>query len=493
MIRTTLLWMLIAFLAAYSWRDWYKSLCGLILLMAVVEHPDFPKSIMGVQGMNPWNILLAVITLAWAASRSRERLKWDMPRRFRNLLIIYFTIVMVAFLRMILDMDAMAADAAALGVEVPSVLSLVSEHLVNCFKWVIPGILLFDGCRSEQRFRLATYSIVAVYVLLAVQVIRWMPLAGLTSGSDLEERSLKILLNEIGYHRVNMAMLLAGGSWAIFCARVLPNSRFLFWMAIWLSGVVFVGLALTGGRMGLVTWAVLAMFFGLFKWKKVVLLAPIGVALMITFVPAVKERMSQGFTEQTIDTNVNIESTQYATEGPHMYTVTAGRTFAWKFVLEKIGEAPLMGYGREAMKRTGLATFLWVEFGESFPHPHNAYLEWILDNGFIAIIPILIFYYLIVKTSLELFRDEGNKYSVAIGGITLSLVLALLVAAIGSQTFYPREGAVGMWCGIGLLVRVYVQRARMQKEALKTGRAPAPENMWGVKDNRPPYQRYRHA
>lgn len=70
MIRTTLLWMLVAFLAAYSWRDWYKALCGLILLMAVVEHPDFPKTVMGVQGINPWNILLFVVFFAWLDRKS---------------------------------------------------------------------------------------------------------------------------------------------------------------------------------------------------------------------------------------------------------------------------------------------------------------------------------------------------------------------------------------------------------------------------------------
>lgn len=493
MIRTTLLWMLVAFLAMYSWRDWYKALCGLILLMAVVEHPDFPKSVMGVQGMNPWNILLAVITVAWATSRGREGLKWDMPPRFRNLLIIYFTIVIVAFLRMIVDIGAMVATAEAYGAEAPSVMSLFSEDLVNCLKWVIPGILLFDGCRNEERFRLATYCVLAVYVLLAIQVIRWMPLANLTSGSDLEDRSLKILLNEIGYHRVNMAMLLAGGSWAIFCARVLPNSRFLLNLAILFSAIVFFAMALTGGRMGFVTWAALAVFFGIFKWRKVMILAPIVLALMIAFVPAVKERMMQGFTEESIDTNVNIESLQYGNQqGPHMYTVTAGRTFAWKFVVEKIGESPLAGYGREAMSRTGLSTFLYLEYGESFPHPHNAYLEWVLDNGIIALIPILIFYWLVIKMGIELFRDEGNKYSVAIGGVTLALVLALLIAAMGSQTFYPREGSVGMWCAIGLSLRVWLQKEYVRKQSLKSGSAVTPENMWGFKDDRAPYQRYRY-
>ena len=53
MIRLTALWLFVAFLSAYAWKDWYKSLCGLILLMAVYQHPDFPNALMGVQGMNP--------------------------------------------------------------------------------------------------------------------------------------------------------------------------------------------------------------------------------------------------------------------------------------------------------------------------------------------------------------------------------------------------------------------------------------------------------
>lgn len=494
MIRTTLLWMLVAFLAAYAWRDWYKSLCGLILLMAVVEHPDFPKSIMDVQGLNLWNVLLAVIFVAWLASRGREGLRWDMPARFRNLLILYFGIVVVSFVRMLLDLDPLAQMASIVGVEPPSVASLLSEHMINSLKWVVPGLLLYDGCRSEERLRLATYCVLAVYVLLAIQVIRWMPLSALISGSDLEDRSLKILINEIGYHRVNMAMILAGGTWALFCARVLPESRLLFTGAIFFSGIVFFGLALTGGRMGFVTWGAIALFFGAIKWKKVVVLAPIALALIIMFVPAVKERMMQGFTEDSIDTNVSIESLQYGDqEGPHLYTVTAGRTFAWKFVLEEIAKAPLLGIGREGMKRSGAAIFLYTEYGESFPHPHNAYLEWILDNGIISLLPVLLFYYLVIRVAMELFRDETNKYSVAIGGVTLSLVLALLIAAMGSQTFYPREGSVGMWCAIGLALRVYVQKQHLERLRRKSGKNVEARKMWDMKDERLPYQRYRYG
>ena len=136
------------------------------------------------------------------------------------------------------------------------------------------------------------------------------------------------------------------------------------------------------------------------------------------------------------------------------YTVTSGRSFAWPFVLEKIAERPLVGHGRDAMIRTGTAAMLWYNYGEEFPHPHNLYLQWILDNGILGAIPVFAMFFIFVRRSLFLFRDTYDLTCVTIGGVTLALLLAFLIAGIGSQTFYPREGAVGMWCAIGLMLRV---------------------------------------
>ena len=60
-IRITALYIFVTFLCIYAWKDWFKSLCGLILLMAVIEHPDMPKTVLGIQGLNPWNVLFAMI------------------------------------------------------------------------------------------------------------------------------------------------------------------------------------------------------------------------------------------------------------------------------------------------------------------------------------------------------------------------------------------------------------------------------------------------
>jgi O-antigen ligase len=161
-----------------------------------------------------------------------------------------------------------------------------------------------------------------------------------------------------------------------------------------------------------------------------------------------------------------------------LYTITAGRNVAWPYVIDKIADSSLTGHGREAMQRTGIATFLWQELGEGFPHPHNAYLQWLLDNGLLGFVPVLAFYVMLLKYSISLFRDDRNPVFISIGGVSLSLILTLLVASVGSQSFYPREGAVGMWCAIGLMLRIFVQRSGLEGGVSSGFVAVSDEELW---------------
>lgn len=461
MIRLTLLALFVAFLCVYAWRDWYKSLCGLILMMAVIEHPDMPKELMGIQGLNPWNITLLFVVMAWAKERRNEGLKWDMPGGTTFLLVVYLITVLIGFFRLLGQSDQFFAVYAMQGLEVPGIANLWSEFIINTIKWVLPGLLLFDGCRNRTRLNWAVVATLGIYLLLAVQVIRWMPMSTITSGAQLTERSLKILVNEVGYHRVNLAVMLAGAAWAIFAVRPLTTLKaHHFWISA-ASLVTVFGLALTGGRAGYATWAAVGFLLAMLRWRKYLIIAPIIVGIVISFVPAVQERFTQGFTAETRDTNERLHGAVQIQGGePDAYTITAGRNVAWPYVIDKIADAPFFGYGREGMQTTGTSARLWAELGENFPHPHNAYLQALLDNGFVGAVPIFLLYLILLKRSVSLFRDSRSPMFIAVGGMALGLVVALLIGSMGSQSFYPREGSVGMWCAIGLMMRVYVERAK---------------------------------
>ena len=142
MIRLTLLSTAFLIVGIYAWKDWYKSLCALIVMMAFLGHHDVPRTMFGVEGLNPWHLLLLVIILAWLAQRKREGLGGYPPRTFVLLLIAFLGIVTTAFLRLMFDHQDLGFDART-G-------SLIGEYLVNPVKWIVPGLLLFDGCRSRS-------------------------------------------------------------------------------------------------------------------------------------------------------------------------------------------------------------------------------------------------------------------------------------------------------------------------------------------------------
>ena len=149
-------------------------------------------------------------------------------------------------------------------------------------------------------------------------------------------------------------MMLAGASWAMLAAVPLARKR-------WQQALIVIGAlaiayaqALTGGRMGYVTWGVVGLTMGLLRWRRYLLLAPLMVIGISLAVPGAAERMLQGFGEKTAADEVVTND----------YEVTSGRTLIWPYVTAKIMESPLIGYGRLGMDRTGLAARLWRAGGE---------------------------------------------------------------------------------------------------------------------------------
>jgi O-antigen ligase len=459
-MRIYVLFLLVAFLSVYAYRDWFKSLCGLILLMAVIEHPDMPKNIMNVQGFNPWNLLMLNVAIAWFIDRTRKGVVWDMPRHINVLLLLYLGVILVAFARAFIDQSHLDNMSAG---------TLVSEHLINAIKWVFPGMLLFDGCRTQERYTKALACILLLYVFLAIQVTKWMLPYTAFGGAELEATSRKLILNEIGYHRVNMSMMLAGASWAILATVVLMKRRWQKVAIVMTFVMIAYAQAMTGGRMGYVTWGVVGLVMCMIRWRKYlvgVVLVPLIIAAAL---PGARERLFYGF-EETNPLGEQVTNT---------YEVTAGRTLIWPYVVDKIMESPILGYGELAMERTGLSEFLRLQLIEEFSHPHNAYFQLLLDSGLIGFLIIMTFWSIILWHAVRLCLDTRLPAFVAIGGVTCSLVLALLVAGMGSQTFYPREGAVGMWAAIGLMMRVWVQRRRLTapKTEIRTTHKPQPPAM----------------
>lgn len=441
-IRITALYLLVGSLVVYAWKDWFKSLCGLILLMAVMKHPDMPSKMFGIQGMNPWNFLFVVVFFAWIANRRQEGLTWDMPNHISLLLLMYVGVIIVGVLRAVFDRSH---------IEYYPLSSLISEELINSIKWIIPGLLLFDGARTRSRVLMALVCLLAFYFLTAVQVVRYMPFTALVDSGVMNHARIG-LGKYMGYSAPDIGTMLAGAGWGMLA--VLPLVRKRIWRIAVLAaaGVIFLGQALTGGRMGYVGCGIVGLILCLIKWRKYLLLFPVAIVLLPVVFPGAAERMLQGFDQTDVTGQTTIDRR----------TVSSGRLVIWPYVIDEICASPLIGYGRLAMQRTGLSERIEAEGIESgFPHPHNMYLETLLDNGLIGSLPIFLFWSFMVVYSIKLFVNPNNLYS-AVGGLSLSLAMTSLVTGLGGQHVYPQEQTFGIWTGIFLSLRIYVEEKTAQ-------------------------------
>jgi O-antigen ligase len=446
-LRVIALYLFVAGLSIYAWKDWFKSLCGLILLMAVMEHEDMPKAMFGIQGLNVWNVLFVAILLSWLARHCREGMTWELPVHMNILLLMYLAVILIGVFRAIMDRSY---------IENYPVRSLVSEELINTIKWVLPGLLLFDGCRTRRQVIMALVCLLAVYLLINAQVVlRLPPSAVLSASGGIDD--VRAMCQDIGYNACDLSAMLAGVSWALLATLPMIGARpcrVMIWAA---AGLTAYGQALTGGRAGYLAWGATGLVLGLLKWRKYLVLAPVIVILLPLIFPGAASRMFEGFGQTDVSGQETVDN----------YRTTSGRTLIWPHVLDKIPHSPLIGYGRLAMRRTGLTEFLGQTYGEAeaFPHPHNMYLETLLDNGLVGSLPLFLFWAIMIRHAARLFRSVNHLYS-AVGGLALCLMLAQLFAGIGAQHFYPREGTMCMWTAMFLALRVSVEEKRVQASEL---------------------------
>jgi O-antigen ligase len=121
----------------------------------------------------------------------------------------------------------------------------------------------------------------------------------------------------------------------------------------------------------------------------------------------------------------------------------------WKPLLPEIWNSPIWG--------NGLASTMWsapMRAGAMVPagHPHNAYLEAVLDMGFLGLALLLYFYWLVWRG----FRSLGSNAFLSpemrglFQGASAALVCFLVTGGTGSS-LRPEPEFGFLWLAIGMM------------------------------------------
>jgi len=440
MIRLTALYLFVAGLMLLSIRRWFLALCGLLFLTVIMQHPSMPREIAGFQGLNPWNAAFLFIFIMWLVNR-----RTDPPRAGTSIhagivFVSFVTILVLAGLVAVTDARAIKSD---MGVQL-SIKDVLIETIVNPLKFLIVGLMFYDGATTRGRIRQALFAAVSSGMVYAALMYKTMKLGVFTMDFSAARRATDKL---IGLYANDMAEVLAFSMWgAVFLVFLIHRNVLRIPWLVATAAIVPAFLSLKS-RAGFLAFALTGMALGALRWRKILLALPITVLLVVLFAPDVVDRVMTGV----------------SSEGPVEHdwdAISAGRTtYLWPAALAQIGQSPIVGHGRLAILRTGSFDTILDALGRVPAHPHSSYLEILLDAGAVGLIVCLACIVGIFRASWRLLRERNDPLMTTIGAVGVIAIVTELSAGVAGSSFYPSQSAVPYLCVWGVAVRVAREKA----------------------------------
>ncbi|MCG3132050.1 MAG: hypothetical protein FLDDKLPJ_02860 [Phycisphaerae bacterium] len=455
-MRVYALYVFTLILMGASMRDWFIGACGLLLTSLILEHPDYPNSMMGVSGVNPWNILFIWVVVLWMTQRPHEPSGPPMSRAARFLVGGYVISLTVAVAMGVAGAWGGSGKGMTVG-------SLVMDYFLNPMKIIVLGYLIFDGAKTPGRQVATMMCVVASALVTSTLALKYRLATGL-SGDFMRGRQR--LGNEVGLHANQMAWVLAGTFWGLLAMAGLWKRRSMRWATAAAAALPGLATLVVQSRAGYLALGATGLMMGVVRWRKLLILLPAGAIGVLLVVPSVADRIMMGVDRASSP----MGQTQYDLE-----VITAGRTdVLWPPVIDVILQSPLIGHGRVSILRTSARSRIEAAIGVCPTHPHNAVLEVLSDSGLLGGGLIFAFYAGFVLVSVRLFRQRHSPLATAVGGLALALVTARLVTGVSGHSYYPIRSMFGLFALGGLALRVATNAAAARfRAATAAGSAPA--------------------
>ncbi len=449
---------LVLFVLVYSLRNWFGALCILVAFTAIQDYPGLPNPF-ATKGINHWSVMLAGVTVGWLLWRIGTRPRLNLPPIWILVVSLYVFGELVALVRLCADLDTFRVKASVLreGYLHYTIRAVFVDCAYGPMRYMWMAFLLADGARTRRRLIMAVVAILSAVFLYALVVDKEIPLSGLAQGAMRFRHRIQKWTNR---HPNDLARAFAAAFWvgvAFVTYKAAPR-----WMRLGVAaalGPILVGLGHTLSRGGYLGFAVTGMVLAAVtrSWRVLMVLVAAGVAV-ISFAPSVVERMLTGLDTRSGQADVR--------------ELMAGRNVIWPAALEAIEESPLLGYGFYGyVLSTAIDRSLASGGGEK--HPHNAYLETLLDVGLLGAPLRLGPFFCLLGSGYVLIRRRRDPVLQLCGVVGLCWATTTLVMGLTGQHFGLTQNLFTFWCVSGLVARALTLRDRAVVPVRHTGRRAA--------------------
>jgi O-antigen ligase len=437
---------------AFVLADFRVGVVALILLMPMSGSSTlFPHEMFGIVGLNPLNLLLVGTLCSWLLHAFAD----GSVRRFlpAPLLWLYIVPILVAGAIGSRHIHEIAPTLLIVyqGLDFPDAASYLREMMLKPLLMVLFCLLVAAAAaRSARPERLLLPAVASMCVMAA-----FVPVYVAQSGIALralaasDERGF---LSALGLHANDLGRLYAIAYALLLFTWSEARGTRLRAALLAAAALTTVALVLTFSRGAFVALAVVNVLYLLWRRsvRTMIVAAVVVVAALLLAPAAVYERLAAG-------------------EGGGIDAISAGRVDGlWLPLLPEVLRHPLFGNGissilwSEAMRRGAGHQVLAVT------HPHNAYLEALLDMGIVGTLLLCSYFVHVWRRLRALALDRG--LAPLLRGFYMGAAAALagmLVSDFTDSSLAPRPEQAFLWLAIGLMYGEYARRAAV------TGPLPA--------------------
>ena len=413
----------------------------LVGLLPVSSTSLFPHAMMGVQGLNPINLLLGATLVAYLVRGRLEHPGALVPKPLMLLFILPIVAAAVMGTRHVDDIHPGFYEQLVINYTNWS--GYIRDGLIKPLLIVLAAVLVGAAVAKARRPEPYVAALAVGSVLLALVMLGFVVVSGVRIGWLASPRARAFFdqigahANELGRVFVSVYALLLFAWWETKVEKV-KVALFL------VLGIVTIGIVLTFSRNAFLGFFLVNGMFLLWRFQaKKLGLAMLGAAVAAALAPgAVYRRLTYGFDSGAADT---------------ANAVSAGRIDGiWLPLVPDALDSPLWGHG--------LDSIMWSHAmlsGQTLfvGHPHNAYLQAVLDMGLIGLVLLVAYYWTVWRG----FRALGsNAYlSPMMRGFFQGACAALVAFAVAGMTggsLRPQPENVPLWITIGIMYGLLARR-----------------------------------
>lgn len=420
--------------------DYRIGLVLAVLLLPYAGSPLVPK----LGPLSIMNVLILGVCLAFA-------LRWFLFRMVgrvkivpvsRQLIWLYIVPLVAASMIGTLHLGEIAKhylvelDITSYGLKEYWVSFFFKAMLLVAIAGIIGASVVERGRGQLFAVTMVTSAVIFVFASLAVMAM---------SGASLEQlRHARGFLQVLGQHNNGAGwLLIVPFSVALFSQTQL-SSRLGRSALLLATLIIAVGIVITFSRGAVVAMVIV---LGLYIWhaKRVGL----GLAMITIIVAgaalapeAIQERMMTGFGGESV--------TQQLTGRVEDDELTAGRIWIWQQLAPEIIRSPtslLVGRGMSSVQWSAAAR----DGRYHSAHPHNLYLEMLMDLGVLGAAAVFAFYYYVWTLFKRLSVDSRiDPYMRGVFLGSLSGMMGLASFGLSNGHYFPAVEQLYFWVSIGL-------------------------------------------